>query len=137
MTSYYLFKILSRWVAERRSIFENFREAKSKNMLAMLENMSYCWLLMSIYIHYLMEIHRHMLVFIYSVSKNFTFLGLTSVDLYHPYTDLPRENSRYFSLQTMPLYLPSGNSGDWRDGKNKSRWAEHEVFDWLLSRSVR
>ncbi len=112
MTSYYLFKILSRWIAERRSIFENFREAKSKNMLAMLENMSYCWLLMSIYIHYLMEIHRHMLVFIYSVSKNFTFLGLTSVDLYHPYTDLPRENSRYFSLQTMPLYLPSGNSGD-------------------------
>ena len=56
------------------------------NMLPMLENMSYCWLLMSIYIHDLMEIHRHMLVFIYSVTKKFMFLGLTRVYFYHPYT---------------------------------------------------
>jgi len=88
MLSYYLLERLSRWVAERRSIFENVPAAKSISMLPMLENISYCWLLMWIYIHDLMEIHRHMLVFIYLVTKNFIFLGLTSVDFYHPYTDL-------------------------------------------------
>ncbi len=45
---------------------------------------------MSIYIHDLMEIHRHKSVFIYSVTKNSMFLGLTSVDFYHPYTDLEK-----------------------------------------------
>ena len=34
------------------------------------------------YIHDLMEINRHMLVFINSFTKNFMFLGLTSVDFY-------------------------------------------------------
>ena len=63
MLSYYLLERLSSWLAERRSIFESVPAAKSINMLPMLENMSYCWLLMSIYIHDLMEIHRHMLVF--------------------------------------------------------------------------
>ena len=86
--SYYLLERLSRWFAERRSLFENVPKAKSINMLPMLENKRYCWLLMSIYIHDLLEIPRHMLVFIYSVTKNFMFLGLTCVDFYHPYTCL-------------------------------------------------
>ncbi len=35
-----------------------------------------------------MTSHPHLLVFINSFTKNFMFLGLTSVDFYHPYTDL-------------------------------------------------
>ena len=54
----------------------------------MLENISYLWFLMSIYIYDLMEIHRHMLVFIYLVTKFFIVLGLTRVDFYHSYTYL-------------------------------------------------
>ena len=71
--SYYLLERLSRCFAERRSLFENVPKAKSINMLPMLENMSYCWLLITIYIHDLMEIDRLMLVFVYSVTKNIEF----------------------------------------------------------------
>ena len=41
MLSYYFLERLSRWVAERRSIFENFPEAKSINMLPICENNSF------------------------------------------------------------------------------------------------
>ncbi len=103
MLSYYLLERLSRWVAERRSIFESVPSAKSINMLPMLENMSYCWLLMSIYIHDLMEIHRHILVLIYSVTKNFMFLGLTSVDFYNPYTDLGFPQGTFITQSSLDL----------------------------------
>ena len=35
-----------------------------------------------------MEIHRHMLVFIYLVTKKILVLGLTRVDFYHSFTYL-------------------------------------------------
>ena len=71
---------LSRWVADRPSIFENVPAAKSINMLPICENKSYCWLVIYIYIQDFMRNHPHLLVFIKSFTKNFMFLGLTSVE---------------------------------------------------------
>ena len=48
-----------------------------------------------------MRNNPHLLVFIKSFTKNFMFLGLTSVDFYHPYTDL-----QYTQASSIPAVYP-------------------------------
>ena len=106
MLSYYFLERLSRWVAERPSIFENVPAAKSINMLPICENKSYCWLLTYIYIQDFMTNHPHLLVFINSFTKKSMILGLKCVDFHHPYTRLEYRRNRKWINRIVERHKP-------------------------------
>ncbi len=109
-----------------------FSNSQFLNMLPLCENKSYCWLVIYIYIQDFMTNHPHLLVFIKSFTKNFMFLGLTSVDFYHPYTDLLFSDHQSFFLNNSlsNIIVEINVSGT---GRQFFELRFREEFNWLFN----